>query len=98
MKKQTLCLPGLHFPLSKGNQVMVFNKISETGGGTNFAPCSKIFSCLSPGEQADFFGAGMHSTLKVINIMAKENGWESTAARMDRLQWILVEFLHKIRG
>lgn len=32
MKKQTLCLPGLHFPLSKGNQVMVFDKTSEAGG------------------------------------------------------------------
>lgn len=53
MKKQTLCLPRLHFPLSKGNQVMVFDKTSEAGGGTNFAPSSKIFSCVSPGEQAD---------------------------------------------
>lgn len=53
MKKQTLCLPGLHFPLSKGNQVKVFDKTSEAGSGTNFTPSSKIFICLSPAEQAD---------------------------------------------
>lgn len=40
----------------------------------------------------------MHSTLKIIDIMAKESGWESTAARVDRLQWIIVEFLHKTQG
>lgn len=53
MRKQTLCLPGLHFLLSKGNQVRVFDKTSEAGGGTNYASSSKSFSCLSPAKQAD---------------------------------------------
>lgn len=53
MKNQTLCLPGLHFPLSKGNQVKVFDKTSRAGGGTNCASSNKIFSCPSPAEQAD---------------------------------------------
>lgn len=53
MKKQALCLPGIHFLPSKGNQVMVFDKTNEVGGGSSFALSIKISSCLSPAEQAD---------------------------------------------